>query len=311
MLKKLQNILFEDEEIIEEDFEDEQPVETPKKEKKKKKQPTVVMSEPEVVAEPVVQERPKPQAQPQMSTRIDVTQQIERPVVSEPVQEPDLDVVFKPVEKPVQPVERPVQPVEKPVYEATPTPVYTQVQEPIVEPVQPKVAQPERPKSIGLTVDDLSGLGAPKKEEAPVVQEPQARKQQPYVYEFQPVISPIFGVDEKDLDAVQITGKAARASANREDSVSNVISPMYGVAKAPEEKRPLNTTEIPAMTHSVPPEVVEEVEDDVPEFSLDDILRVRDDEFSESLSEQASLFGDEPNEDDVDQTRVFNFDDVD
>ena len=307
MLKKLQNILFEDEEIIEEEFEDEKPIEAPKKEKKKKKKkkPDVVDSEPEVVSQPVVEEKP----QPAMSTRIDVTQQIERPVVTQPVEEPNLDVVFKPVEQPVQ---QPVRPVETPVFEPTPEPVQVPVQQPVVEPVKPAYVEPEKPKSIGLTVDDLSGLGSPKKEETPVVSEPQTRKQ-PYVYEFQPVISPIFGVDEKDLDAVQTTAKAARTGTSRDEAVSNVISPMYGIAQAPAETKPLNTSvhEQPSsFSHSSEPVYTNEIEDDVPEFSLDDILRVRDDEFSESISEQTSLFGDEPNAEDVDQTRVFDFDDI-
>lgn len=260
MLKKLQNILFEDEEIIEEqDIIEEKPKEVPKK-----KEPTVVAS---VEPEAPVEEKPA------MSTRIDVTQPIDK---QEVLTESNTEPVFKPVE--------PVQHAE-----------------PNVE------VEAEKKKSIGLTVDDLSDTAKPKKvEQAPTT--PKGRKQ-PYVYEFQPVISPIFGVDEKDLDAVQTTAKGTRPGSRGDESVSTVISPMYGVAQSKVDMK--TNVNVEPMVSSKTVEEIEEYEDDVPEFSLDDILKVRDDEFSESVGEQTSLFGDEPNEDDVDQTRVFNASDLD
>lgn len=181
--------------------------------------------------------------------RIDVTQQIKTPVVPSyeekgPTQK---ESVFK----------------QASTYEKA---------EPVI-PVKP--VQTERPRSASLTLDDLSGTQMASKPRPTKVSPQKQVKKLPY--EFNPVISPIFGVDEKDVNAVQNTGKTpvrkATSSKKGDEYVSKVISPMYGVNKDDQPSTVQNTVEksnkVEKMT--VTKEKVE-AEDTIPEFSLDDIL---------------------------------------
>ncbi len=51
-------------------------------------------------------------------------------------------------------------------------------------------------------------------------------------YRFNPVISPIFGIDEKDMDAVKTTTSklTEKEKAKFEKNVTPILSPIYGIA---------------------------------------------------------------------------------
>lgn len=219
----------------------------------------VVTKKEQVVTQQVTGETPRPTMQ-----RIDVTQSF------------DLQSIKG-------------QEVQPTVQHAEPKPI----------PAEPAVV--EKPKSIGLTIDELSGESKP--QPAPVASRKQAaqvaKKDKPRkpaaVYEFQPVISPIFGVDEKDVDQLQTSGKPSRTS-GREDNSPKVISPMYGTNLEAEPSSIQTTVEKSDEIErlSMTSEKVE-AEDDVPEFSLDDILKVRDEQYSQQApvvesTQQTSLF---------------------
>ncbi len=181
--------------------------------------------------------------------RIDVTQQIKTPVV--------------PSYEEKAPVQKESSVFRQPTFEKA---------EPAI-PVKP--VQTEKTRSASLTLDDLSGTQTVSK---PRVSKTTTQKQvKKLPYEFNPVISPIFGVDEKDVNAVQNTGKAtvrkATSSKKGDEYVSKVISPMYGVNKDDQPSTVQKTVEksnnVEKMT--VTKEKVE-AEDTIPEFSLDDIL---------------------------------------
>lgn len=165
-------------------------------------------------------------------------------------------------------------------------------------------AESEKQRPLGLTVDELEGAAAkpqpvqePAKPAPAPVQKPSRQKKQGY--DFQPVISPIFGVDETaDTSAVQTAGNP-RNSRKNDGNVSEVISPIYGVAKEEETApvqtkqavRPAPAAESVFAAPETKPEPVQE--DDVPEFSLDDILRVRDEEYArDNRMVMQSLFPD-------------------
>lgn len=247
MLKKLQNLLFEDDEddYLDDDEteEEEQPIQV---------RPSHVQNEP--VKPAAVQPQPAPQPEQSHMNRIDVTGFV-------PVQEP-----------------APAKP----------------------EPVK------EEKKPLGITVDDdFVKVEKPKpapavrtvKPAKPKTQKPAKKPEKP-VYEFQPVISPIFGVDEKDLNALKTTTRKVEAISAHSDDDSNitpVISPIYGSTEgrysAVREEAPQEVVSIKEEKPAQP----SVAEDDIPEFSLDDILKVRDEEYSnpaEDLGNTAPLFPD-------------------
>ena len=248
MLKKLQNLLFEDDEddYLDDDEaeEEEQPIQV---------RPSQVQNEPVKLA--AVQPQPAPEPEQSHMNRIDVTGFV-------PVQEP--------------------------------APVKT-------EPVK------EDKKPLGITVDDdFVKVEKPKpapavrtvKQAKPKTQKPAKKPEKP-VYEFQPVISPIFGVDEKDLNALKTTTRKVEAisSAHDEDdsNITPVISPIYGST----ERRYAAVSEEPVheevSVKEEKPVQAPAAEDEIPEFSLDDILKVRDEEYNnpaEDLGNTAPLFPD-------------------
>lgn len=253
MLKKLQNLLFEDDE--DDYLDDEEPEEA--------EQPAAV-----------------------------------RPVRPAPEQ-------VRPVEQPQPQQEEPVQTAEQPHMNRIDVTGFMPVQE--AKPEQPAVQQPvkEEKKTLGITAD---GYKAPEKPKAvrtvkparAKTQKPAKKPAQKAVYEFQPVISPIFGVDEKDLTALKTTTrKVAQISAQAEDdgNITPVISPIYGstqkntAMEEPEEEVRTSVPETPAKQTAPAP-----AEDEIPEFSLDDILKVRDEEYDSSadadLGNTAPLFPD-------------------
>ena len=209
---------------------------------------------------------------------------------------------------PVQPVQKPVQPVVQPQQVVTPAPVQAQ---PIVSPasVAPaapapvaapvKVEEVKKP-TLGLTVDD--GLAEKKKPAKPAAKPVAAPVKKEAVdttnnYQFRPVISPIFGVDEKDVTSLKnTTNKIKNAKqAKKDQNITPVLSPMYGVAAeetvAVKDEEDVTTDLLSQINANASTK-----EDDIPEFSLDDILKVRDEEFAEDdrpvKEDDAPLFPD-------------------
>lgn len=232
MLKKLQNLLFEDDdEFVEDNTEAEQ-----------------------VSASAPV----KPAVQPQV-TPVEKTAQI--PVQPEPVSE-------------IPPV--PTIPVE-------PAPVKTSS---VFLDNEPK-------KSTMINLDDEDSKPVEKK---PAVKSEVKREEvkPSKEYRFNPVISPIFGIDEKDMDAVKTTTSklTEKEKAKFEKNVTPILSPMYGIA-VEKPVKPVVKVEESVMTETVkksePVKIPSPtIEDEIPEFSLDDILSTRD---QEPKQEEDDLFG--------------------
>ena len=232
MLKKLQNLLFEDDdEFVEDNTEAEQ-----------------------VSASAPV----KPAVQPQV-TPVEETAQI--PVQPEPVSE-------------IPPV--PTIPVE-------PAPVKTSS---VFLDNEPK-------KSTMINLDDEDSKPVEKK---PAVKSEVKREEvkPSKEYRFNPVISPIFGIDEKDMDAVKTTTSklTEKEKAKFEKNATPILSPMYGIA-VEKPVKPVVKVEESVMTETVkksePVKIPSPtIEDEIPEFSLDDILSTRD---QEPKQEEDDLFG--------------------
>lgn len=232
MLKKLQNLLFEDDdEFVEDNTEAEQ-----------------------VSASAPV----KPAVQPQV-TPVEETAQI--PVQPESVSE-------------IPPV--PTIPVE-------PAPVKTSS---VFLDNEPK-------KSTMINLDDEDSKPVEKK---PVAKSEVKREEikPSKEYRFNPVISPIFGIDEKDMDAVKTTTSklTEKEKAKFEKNVTPILSPMYGIA-VEKPVKPVVKVEESVMTETVkksePVKIPSPtIEDEIPEFSLDDILSTRD---QEPKQEEDDLFG--------------------
>jgi len=232
MLKKLQNLLFEDDdEFVEDNTEAEQ-----------------------VSASAPV----KPAVQPQV-TPVEETAQI-------PVQ-PELVSEIPPV---------PTIPVE-------PAPVKTSS---VFLDNEPK-------KSTMINLDDEDSKPVEKK---PVAKSEVKREEvkPSKEYRFNPVISPIFGIDEKDMDAVKTTTSklTEKEKAKFEKNVTPILSPMYGIA-VEKPVKPVVKVEESVMTETVkksePVKIPSPtIEDEIPEFSLDDILSTRD---QEPKQEEDDLFG--------------------
>ncbi len=243
MFKKLQNLLFEEEEI--EEIEEEPAEEVPAPAPRRRRETQEVQTRPE----------PKTEEQHTSMQRIDVTQ-------------------------PLQKITDAIEKEQGSVFAGE---------------------EAEKPKGLGLTIDEVDGSAQrpqvqpeqPKRPAAPVSSAKPARKKP--AYDFSPVISPFFGVDEKDPNVVHTTGSAGK-NAKGEDNTPKVISPIYGAVKDREEPVSAFVPPAPEKPAASPkakvPELPEE-SDDVPEFSLDDILKVRDEEYSrENRMIMQSLFPD-------------------
>ena len=113
-------------------------------------------------------------------------------------------------------------------------------------------------------------------------------------YRFNPVISPIFGIDEKDMDAVKTTTSklTEKEKAKFEKNVTPILSPIYGIAIEKPVKPVVKVEEsvvAETVKKSEPVKIPSPtVEDEIPEFSLDDILNTRD---QEPKQEDDDLFG--------------------
>lgn len=103
------------------------------------------------------------------------------------------------------------------------------------------------------------------------------------VYEFQPVISPIFGISEKDKQTVA-TQATPQVPTPRHSPLQTIISPIYGVMKNNEIANEEFTEPAPEVVN--PPL-------DIKNFSLDELLSAEAIAKEKSL-EQFSLFEDNP-----------------
>lgn len=270
MLKKLQNLLFEDDDDDYIDDEDEEEVSSPVKvaspvnippQKPVRKEPVSMPSDP-VMDTPRMEE-------PKKMSRIDVTTEV--PVQAAPA-------IKKEEKKPAKPLGITV---DEEVKKA---------------PVKPKVVKPTKPKTQKPSKPAPSKRG----------------------YEFKPVISPIFGVDEKDLTALKTTTKKVEAmeeEAEDDSNITPVLSPIYGsTMKEVNPSAPVKTEKKKEEKKATVKESKPQAEEEVPEFSLDDILKVRDEEYDNSdLGNTAPLFPDlnlpddpEDLKEEPDQTQVFN-----
>ena len=238
MLKKLQNLLFEDDdEFVEDNTEAEQVA----------------------ASAPVT-----PAVQPEASS---LQQTAKIPVITE--QAPEIPAV-------------PALPVE-PETVAEPEPVKSSS---VFLDNEPK-------KSTMINLDDEDSKPVEKK---PAVK-PEVKREEvkpSKEYRFNPVISPIFGIDEKDLDAVKTTTSklTEKEKAKFEKNVTPILSPMYGIAVEKPVKPAIKVEEpvaVAAVKKSEPVTIPSPtVEDEIPEFSLDDILNTRD---QEPKQEDDDLFG--------------------
>lgn len=238
MLKKLQNLLFEDDdEFVEDNTEAEQVN----------------------ASAPVT-----PAVQPEVSS---LQQTAKIPVITE--QAPEIPAV-------------PALPVE-PEIVAKPEPVKSSS---VFLDNEPK-------KSTMINLDDEDSKPVEKKPAAkPEVKREEVKPSKEY--RFNPVISPIFGIDEKDMDAVKTTTSklTEKEKAKFEKNVTPILSPMYGIAIEKPVKPAIKVEEpvaVAAVKKSEPVTIPSPtVEDEIPEFSLDDILSTRD---QEPQQEDDDLFG--------------------
>ena len=238
MLKKLQNLLFEDDdEFVEDNTEAEQVN----------------------ASAPVT-----PAVQPEVSS---LQQTAKIPVITE--QAPEIPAV-------------PALPVE-PETVAKPEPVKSSS---VFLDNEPK-------KSTMINLDDEDSKPVEKKPAAkPEVKREEVKPSKEY--RFNPVISPIFGIDEKDMDAVKTTTSklTEKEKAKFEKNVTPILSPMYGIAVEKPVKPAIKVEEpvaVAAVKKNEPVTIPSPtVEDEIPEFSLDDILSTRD---QEPQQEDDDLFG--------------------
>ncbi|TFG82558.1 MAG: hypothetical protein E4G74_02500 [Erysipelotrichales bacterium] len=116
-----------------------------------------------------------------------------------------------------------------------------------------------------------------------VVKPRQSSNENKVVYEFQPVISPIFGISEKDRKTVNIP-VSAPPQPTRHSPLQTIISPIYGVMKNGSDDEVERTdASIPTIAQNY----------DIKNFSLDEILH-EEPVLKEKVLEQFSLFEDNP-----------------
>lgn len=261
MFNKLKNLIFEEEDIIEEDednFEesfDSEPVAKPVKQKASKK-----------VEKPVIEDNYFEEEKP--VSRVSKVEQVVEPKDT-----------YVPSSKPkVQQFDN----VKLNNLKTTNT---------VVE--QPKpVSQPK--SSLGIEVDDIKTYEPVKKptmsstrttrNSSSVNTKKVAKVETNSTYERRPVISPIFGLSEKDVKSSMNSTLVPKT--NKDEEKDDVISPIYGneirkpftqeveqnkltdVEKEENYSRLANNKKVEK----------EDYNDDVPVFSLDDILASRDEQ---------------------------------
>ena len=191
-----------------------------------------------------------------------------------------------------------VRPAMQRIDVTQPIPVVNERREPARE--ESVFKEPAKPApSFDIKVDEKPAVQQSRPKAKPA-QKParQASKPANKGYQFQPVISPIFGVDEKDMNALKTTTtKISEAKRAKIDpNVSPIISPMYGMNQEDKPSSIQNTVRKSNAQEAilVSPQA-KKAEDEIPEFSLDDILKTRDEEFAQTAAaseETAPLFPD-------------------
>ena len=325
MLKKLQNLLFEDEEDDEEEYEEEEEeLETIEAQPKKRRlgrrfeetrqaqvveepAPAPAPARPQPAAQPKPQPKPQPEPAKPVMTRVEVTQAVPAQRQEEAPQ-PAPAPVFTASAAPTQNYQRPTQ-----IQHASPRPINqapVQPQQPAPAP-KPAFSRPAQASSFGISADDRFSTArpAPAPEPKPVYNEPRRpapRVQTSQVYEFRPVISPMFGVDEKDINSMQIVATPAKPLIPETPHVkSPVLSPMNGTVAestqpAPQPKREAPIPRFDGSAYQPKPQPQED--NPFPEFSLDDILSARDEEFTR----QNVFSNDDYRTPDIDETAVID-----
>ncbi len=215
-------------------------------------------------------------------------------------------VVKKPV-KQSKTIKKTETVVEKPIVSETKV-VETVVKEEIVE---------EKPKSLGIVIDELQEIKPVEQKTVEKIKPrvvdtnrptnlvkptqrprviPSNKPEGKYNYEFTPVISPIFGINEKDVDAVIPTNPNKKKTIT-DSRIGTVISPMYGIDRDNEPDSIFGKVSPKVNTVSE-----KEAEEELVNFSLDDILAKRD---NESNLDKTKFF--KTSElDEFDRTTVFN-----
>ena len=294
MLKKLQNLLFEDEELEDEELEEDDEEAEEEEVVVKKEKPArrrrgrrheEEETEEEVVEEPPVQKpvyqakpEPAPAAKPVLK-RVEVTQAISVPKAEQPapqeapaVRKPNAGYNNAAFQKPAAPVQH-----------ATPRPIYENRPAKEAAPVF-KTPEPQPASSFGISADDTAGAAVRTQPRRPEPQPTQTVKRPGAVYEFRPVISPMFGVDEKDINAMAYIAKPEPVDEpDPTHHATQLLSPIYGVNEGtPEENNPVinEVPPIPSFDGSAYQPQPQPDENTFPEFSLDDILSARDEEFT-------------------------------
>ena len=293
MLKKLQNLLFEDEDYEEDEEEEFEPEEVTPAPAKPVKTQAAQTARTKPAAQPAapVQAAPEfpafeeeeeeiPAAPKKTMQRIDVTQPlpvVENTYAARPQQQKTYssESVF----------------AEQPVRTAKPA-------------AQP--AAPAKTAQMGIKADSAPAAKTAKPAAQPArkaetAAAPKAAKPARPAYNFQPVISPIFGVNEKDMNAVKTTTSRinAKEQASRIDgNISPIISPMYG-SNTEESIIAPKAVKKPA---AAPAEEEDDLEDVMSDFSIDDILAASDEKFAEEkkiAEETLPLFPDLEFDDDT------------
>ena len=246
MLKKLQGLLFEeDDDDIEEEEEEvveETAVQTPKAE--------TPVKQPE--PQPVVQEKPQPAPKP------------------EPVLSKEETVDVRPAMQRIDVTQ------QIPVAETRKEPVRNESV--FKEPAKPAAAR------FDIKVDEKPAASVSRPKTKPAAK-PARREEKPARsgYQFQPVISPIFGVDEKDMNALKTTTTKISEvqKAKNDPNISPIISPMYGVNQEDKPSSIQNTVRKSNEQEKImaTPAAIA-AEEDILDFSLDDILKERDEQFA-------------------------------
>ena len=203
------------------------------------------------------------------------------------------------IEKPKKVVKPVIENEVRPVKEVKPI----QIDEVEVKKVeQPSVFVEPKPKpSISMVVDDLQEVKPEVKKPEPIKERPRVvpiNKPDPRnTYEFSPVISPIFGISEKDMDTVTPTSPNKKKAVS-DNKMGTVISPMYGLYReTPEEPTHVKTTTTETFVEEI------EAEEEVPNFSLDDILARRTVEDTSNM-EKTKFFKSSISEEELDKTIV-------
>jgi len=245
MLKKLQGLLFEEDDDIEEEEEEvveETAVQTPKAE--------TPVKQPE--PQPVVQEKPQPAPKP------------------EPVLSKEETVDVRPAMQRIDVTQ------QIPVAETRKEPVRNESV--FKEPAKPAAAR------FDIKVDEKPAASVSRPKTKPAAK-PARREEKPARsgYQFQPVISPIFGVDEKDMNALKTTTTKISEvqKAKNDPNISPIISPMYGVNQEDKPSSIQNTVRKSNEQEKImaTPAAIA-AEEDILDFSLDDILKERDEQFA-------------------------------